>query len=97
VDSFRSGNLSCLTPCNMDSQVIAVASRPANIRDVWGAHCDDGGVMVLFLINSDVPLLHTGYIFEGYGEGSSCNKVPIKPESKLYIRPIIGQWYHFSD
>lgn len=97
VDGFKDGTLSCLTPCNSEFEMIKVTNRPERIGQVRGVHCDDGGAIVLFWVYSDVPLLHTGYIFKGYGEESNCNKVPIKPENQWYIWPISGQWYHFSD
>jgi hypothetical protein len=70
---------------------------PEGARDVWGERCDDGGVALLFLHNTDVPLLHEGYIFKSYGPSSNCNTGPGMPEMRWGLRHITGQWYRFSD
>jgi hypothetical protein len=101
VDSLRKGTTSCATPCNAEVEVIETTSRPEHIRDVWGAHCDDGGVIVLFRVGTDVPFLHEGYFFKDYGTSSNCNTRSVSPDVGWphvpYIRHITGQWYRFSD
>jgi len=97
VDGFRSGAISCRTPCEGRSDVIEATDRPAHIRDIWGVRCDDGGLLVLFRVNTDVPFLHEGYLFKGYGEKSDCNTGSEKPEKRFYLRLITGRWYSFSD
>lgn len=101
VDGLRNGTISCAAPCNANVEVIATSIRPAHIRDIWGAHCDDNGLIVLFRVDTDVPLLHEGYFFKNYGESSNCNIHSVSPEVSWphvpYIRHITGQWYRFSD
>ncbi|MDR3412315.1 MAG: hypothetical protein P4L87_15475 [Formivibrio sp.] len=101
VNGLKNGTISCATPCNANVEVIEVTSRPAHIRDIWGARCDDNGVIVLFRVDTDVPLLHEGYFFKDYGVTSNCNIRSVSPEVSWphvpYIRHIAGQWYRFSD
>ena len=101
VDNFRTGIISCTSSCNGDVEVIGVTSRPVRIRDIWGARCDDRGVIVLFRFDTDVPLLHEGYFFRDYGENSNCGIRSVSPElgwpHTPYVRHITGHWYHFSD
>jgi hypothetical protein len=101
VDNLRNGTISCTSACNADVEVIEVTSRPEHIRDIWGARCDDNGVIVLLRIDTDVPLLHEGYFYKDYGESSNCGLRSVSPEfgwpHTPYVRQIIGHWYHFSD
>lgn len=101
VEGLRNGTISCATPCNGNVEVIEATSRPAHIQVIWGARCDDNGVIVLFLVDTDVPLLHEGYFFRDYGEKSNCNTRSVSPDVGWphvpYVRHITGQWYRFSD
>jgi hypothetical protein len=98
VDGLRNGTISCATPCNAKYGVVEVKDRPAHIKGIWEVRCDDGGIAVLFLINTDVPLLHAGYLFKDYGESSNCSTRLFMPEKRWpYVRHITRQWYHFSD
>jgi len=97
VDGLRSGTISCATPCVGERGVIEATIRPAHVRDIWAVRCDDGGLLVLFRVDTDVPLLHEGYLFKGYGERSNCNTGREMPERRLYVRHITGSWYRFSD
>jgi hypothetical protein len=101
VDGLRNGTISCATPCNGNVEVINATNRPAKIRAIWGARCDDNGVIVLFLVDTDVPLLHEGYFFKDYGENSNCNTRSVSPEQGWphvpYVRHIAGMWCRFSD
>lgn len=103
VEAFENRAISCQAPCNAELQRIEATdknvriSRPPHIRQVMGARCNDAGTMLLFLVDTDVPLLHEGYLFKGYGENSNCNNGSVKPEKRWEIRHITGNWYHFSD
>jgi|ERR1700733_13668981 hypothetical protein len=101
VDNFRNGNVLCASSCNGDVKVIEATSLPAHVRDIWGTHCDDSGLIVLFRLDTDVPLLHEGYMFKDYKESSDCSKRFGSREfvwSHLpYVRHIAGHWYRFSD
>lgn len=101
VDDFRKGSIFCANSCTGSIELIQLRSRPAHVRDIWGMHCDDGGVIVLFRIDTDVPLLHEGFFFTDYGGTSNCAVKKLSPDSGWphapYVRRIIGQWYHFSD
>jgi hypothetical protein len=101
VSNFKEGNLLCAGSCKGDIQLIESTNRPAHVRDIWGTHCDDGGVVVLFRADTDVPLLHQGYIFKDYEERSNCGELfgsrKVVWSHLPYIRPITGHWYRFSD
>jgi len=103
VDGFRGGTIACQTTCDAELDPVESTKTPADIGppvgvgNVWGERCDDGGYAVLFRLDTDVPLLHEGYIFKGYGEKSNCNTGSETPEKRWEIRHVMGQWYHFSD
>ena len=97
VDGLRSGTISCATPCVGERGIIETTTRPAHVRDIWAVRCNDGGLLVLFRVDTDVPLFHEGYLFKGYGERSNCNTGREMPERRLYVRQITGSWYRFSD
>jgi hypothetical protein len=101
VDNFKSGSVLCASACKGDINAIETTDLPAHVLKILGTHCDGNGVVVLFLRDTDVPLLHEGYMFKDYEEGSDCSKrfgardfvwlhLP-------YVRPIEGHWYRFSD
>jgi hypothetical protein len=60
ADNFRNGSVICTSLCNGDPKVIEATTLPAHVRDIWGAHCDGGAVIVLFRVDTNVPLLHEG-------------------------------------
>jgi hypothetical protein len=98
VDGVKSGAISCGPQCDARLQVFKAANTPANIRALMGARCDDGEVVVAFLIGTDVPLLHEGYFFKDYEDTNPCIKDAMRPDKKwAYVRPVAGKWYHFSD
>ncbi|HEX9200364.1 MAG TPA: hypothetical protein VF865_12445 [Acidobacteriaceae bacterium] len=103
VDGFRGGYISCRTTCNAEFETVestkipGLIGLPKGLREIRGERCDDGGFALLFWLDTDVPLLHEGYIFKGYREKSNCNTGPMNPEKRWEIRHITGQWYHFSD
>jgi hypothetical protein len=98
VADFRDGSVHCATSCNGELGAIETARLPARVRAIWGMHCDGSGVILLFLVYTDVPLLHEGYIFKDSGENSDCSKEFASRESVRYsMRQIEGHWYRFSD
>ena len=101
VSNFRDGSLFCASSCEGNVQTIETTSRPKHVRDIWGTHCDDKGVIVLFRVQTDVPLLHEGYLFKDYGENSNCSRLYGSRQftwSHLpYVRRITANWYRFSD
>jgi hypothetical protein len=101
VDDFRSGSVRCASACNGVAEVVETTSVPAHIRDIWGMHCEGSGVIVLFRLGTDVPLLHEGYVFKDYEESSDCSKRFGSRElvwSRLpHVRQIEGHSYRFSD
>jgi hypothetical protein len=101
ADDFRKGKISCTRSCTGEMELIQVASRPARVSRVWGVHCDDGGAILLFLSDTDVPLLHEGFFFKDFEVNSNCAREFLSPERGWphapFIRHIVGQWYHFSD
>lgn len=103
VDSFKSGAIACQKTCNAQLEAIDTSGMlahtypPESVGAVWGERCDDGGVALLFLHNTDVLLLHEGYIFRSYGQSSNCNTAPGTPEMRWGLRHVTGQWYRFSD
>ncbi len=101
VNGVRNGSLSCAAACNAELAMIEARIRPPYIQEVLGARCNDGGIIVLFLVDTDVPGLHEGYFFKDYGKSSDCNVRSVSPELGWphvpYIRHITGQWYRFSD
>src|SRR5450631_722036 len=82
VKGFRDGTLVCESMCNGDWYSVKSTKtqqeprQPTGVRLIWGERCDDGGLALLFLFDTDVPLLHEGYIFKSYGEKSNCNTSP---------------------
>jgi hypothetical protein len=64
VDDFSAGRISCASSCDGKLGPLEVTTGPSRIQDILAAHCDDGGAIVLFRLNTDVPLLHHG-IFLG--------------------------------
>jgi amino acid transporter len=101
VDGLRNGTISCEAPCNADVEVIKTAIGPPHIQEIWGARCNDNGVIVDFLDGTDVPFLHEGYFFKDYGEKSNCNTRSVSPDVGWphvpYVRHITGHWYRLSD
>lgn len=101
VNDFRNGTSSCQTTCNAKMETLDVKDPPALVGAIWGAHCDDGGVIVLFLGNWDVILMHEGYFFKDYASTSNCETHHVSPElgwpQVPYVRQINGHWYHFAD
>jgi hypothetical protein len=96
VARFRKGPIP--KGCDTRLGAIDVKHLPHHTRVVLAACCSDGSVVVGFLSDTDVPLLHEGYVFKGYGERNSCVADSMKPENKWpYVRPVTGKWYHFSD
>ena len=101
VQSFKEGHVRCAGACNGDVGEIEAAKLPAHVARVWGAHCSEGGVVLLFWLDADVPLLHEGYWFGEYKEGSDCGRRfgghELNWSDLPYARHIEGGWYRVSD
>lgn len=97
LQDVRNATNPCAATCDIDLNAIPEGDRPRNVGALFASRCDDGGLSATFVDTSDVPLVHTGYLFKGYGENSSCSRGSMAPEHSLYLRHIAGQWYHFSD
>jgi hypothetical protein len=98
VDGLRNGSIRCDAPCKATSGGVGPASQAAHLRVLEWSRCNDGGIFVSFFVPIDVPLVHIGYLFKGYGENSDCIAAAATLEkSFLYIRHVTGRWYHFSD
>jgi hypothetical protein len=101
VDDLKNGTIACAIPCNAKFGMIKAPSQPALIRNISGARCNDNGVVVLFLSDTDVPLVHVGYLYKDYGEKSDCLSRSLAPDEGTphlpYLRHITENWYRFSD
>jgi hypothetical protein len=65
-----------------------------NLRSVNAARCEDKSIVVIFTLNTQLMLLHEGYI---HGDSYSCVEDIRRERQWPYIRPVIDNWYHFSD
>jgi hypothetical protein len=98
ADGLQSGNITCATPCIGEYKAVKIKNRPPSTRAIFAVRCDDGGTGVVFLADYDVPLLHAGYLFRGFGQHSDCGALSRKPGMRMpYLRQISGPWYRFSD
>jgi len=78
--------------------VIRTKHRTDKVRAIKAARCSDGTMVVAFLLNTNVPLLHEGYVYKGYKDSDTCIKESARIENNWpYVRPVTGNWYHFSD
>ena len=84
-----------------ESARLSAPSRAPRVLDVWATHCDDGGVVVLFRLDTDVLLLHQGYVFKDFGEASNGSKLYgwlASPSSELpFVRHVQGNWFRWAD
>lgn len=99
VDGVRNGAISCSHgPCGAEFDSIDVKYRPPQVRTISAARCSEDAVVVVFLIDADVPLLHHGYVYRRYTEADTCVRGDLRPERRWpYLRHVVGDWYHFSD
>ena len=101
ANAFRDGSLNCVTSCNGDVKMIETATLPADVRQAYGTHCDGGGVLVLFSLKTDVPLVHEGYLFRDYAETGNCSERfgshGIVWSHVPYVRKLDQHWYRVSD
>ena len=98
VNDVRNGVLSCATPCQGRFSLVEMRNRPKHIKALKAAQCSNEAVAVAFVIDTDVPLLHEGYVFRDFDESVACATDAVKLENNWpYIRHVSGQWYHFSD
>jgi hypothetical protein len=94
VDDVRSG----VIPCGAGLSILDIKEYPTHIIAVKGARCTNGAVVVAFLVSTDIPLLHEGYVFKGYAETNTCVADEIRPERQWpYVRHVMEKWYHFAD
>ena len=97
VDQIRDGSISCPPTCNTRLEILDIKQRPYYTRSVLAARCSDGPLMVSFLLDVGVPLLHEGYMFKDEN-GARCSTDAMRMEVKCpYVRHVIGNWFHFSD
>lgn len=98
VDAVRSGSLTCPVDCRKALIPIDANKKlPARIVRVMVGQCDDAFVAV-FLMRTDVPTLHEGYVFRGYVDRASCLSNSMRIEAVWpYVRQITGDWYRFAD
>ena len=70
-----------------------------NVRSIKAERCEDNSIIVTFVLNTRVMLLHEGYLYKDYDNASAnCAKEDVRPENKWpYLRPVVDNWYHFSD
>lgn len=81
-----------------DLEMIKTSQRAYNVRAIKAARCEDGQVIVALLLDTQVPLLHEGYVYVDLKNGDACIKNSARPENNwAYIRPLTPGWYHFSD
>jgi len=70
---------------------------PDRTAAIWAKRCNEG-MVVEFLVETDVPTLHEGYVFQEYaGQGSSSNAELRISSRWQYTRQITGAWYRFAD
>jgi hypothetical protein len=78
--------------------VVKTKHQADKVRAVKAARCEDGSVIIAFLVDAKVPLLHEGYVYQDFSDGGTCISDTARPENNWpYIRLISGHWYHFSD
>ncbi|MDR3565611.1 MAG: hypothetical protein P4N59_29805 [Negativicutes bacterium] len=98
VEDFKSGRIPCLHGCNGEFDRLDTGDGLKHVKFLLAARCEGGTVGVAFIADTDVILLHEGYFFKSYGDGSACSADPFSLEKKWpYVRHVEGQWYHFSD
>lgn len=69
-----------------------------NLRFISATRCEDNSIVVAFTLNTQVMLLHEGYIYSDNLTSCKVASDGIPIESKWpYIRPVIADWHHFSD
>jgi hypothetical protein len=92
VEDVRSG----IIPCEAKLCMIEPKAMPPNVISIRGARYTDGSVVVEFLVGSGFPLYHTGYLFNGAGANKDCNALYKAYQDRFNLRPLVGDWYHFS-
>jgi hypothetical protein len=98
VDAFQSGSLSCPVDCTSRLVPMHVSQKlPARIVLILVGRCN-GGSVVAFLVGTDVPTLHEGYVFRGYAGDTPCINGSIRIGRVWpYVRHVTGDWYRFAD
>ena len=86
------------SPTATKLSVVNADGLPSSVRTVIAARCGQSTLVAAFLIDTSVPLLHEGYIYEGYADSDHCVVPTMRPENRWpYVRHVFGTWYHFSD
>ncbi len=98
VDDVTNGMISCEIRCAGKFGSLALANRPTHVKALSAAICEDGKVAVAFLLDTNIPRLHHGYVYSGYKESDGCAADAMKLSNNWpHIRHVAGSWYHFSD
>jgi hypothetical protein len=96
VEEVRN-NQSAIAP-EGDLVVVTVNAMPRGVRSVRTAQCQDGTIVVEFLLDTRVILLHDGYVYQTHSENEPClNEAGKGHASWPYLRHVKDHWYHFSD
>jgi hypothetical protein len=70
---------------------------PHRIAAIWAKRCSEE-MAVEFLVETDVPTLHEGYLFRGHTDQGSSSYAELPTSSRwAYTRRIAGAWYRFAD
>ncbi len=91
VDDIKSGAI----PSTQQYGVIQAKPMPSNVKIIMGASCPDHQAVVVFLVGTGFPLIHTGYLYKGYSDTNSCFKTDMT--QKWNLRHVQGDWYRFND
>jgi hypothetical protein len=98
VNDVKNDTVSCGASCGTELHETNVKILPPNTIAIRSAQCENGALIVAFFLDTDVPMLHEGYLYNGFGENNVCVTADMKRENEWpYMRHVIGNWYHFSD
>ena len=79
-------------------KIVKIDRLPWNVQSVRYARYQNGASVVEFLNCSDIPLLHSGYVYTNRGGPNDLRGSNLDLENQWpYVRHIFGSWYHFSD
>jgi len=84
VEAVKKGSLSCDAHFSGNDAM----ALPPLVTDVKPICHNDGPPEVLFLIGAAFPLVHDGYAYCANSK---------RLEDRFALRPVMGEWYHFSD
>jgi hypothetical protein len=80
AENFRSPELN----------IVRTNHRVYGVRAIKAARCGDGTVVVAFLLDVNVPLLHEGYFYNGSQENTLAEKG--KPSPRTTGHTFAGYW-----